>query len=372
MNTAHLNPKARDNSTFFFMNVLRAYASVMVVLFHANSIAQSINSVGADTHFVSPLWWHSVIDLFFVMSGFLMVHMSRKLYGSWAGAAKFATKRLVRTPPLYWLYTLVTASIFLILADSTRIGVITLDRILASLFFFPIPGGPIILLGWTLNLEVFFYTLFGLTLRLAFPRGAFVCCAILASLVAVGLTFNIDVYALRIWTDPILLDFIWGITLAVLFHSGVRLSRAARSVLLLASITILAVVTVTHFDRVLAPFNLLRPLIFGASAALLVAAATLRERDGDFGFVGNFITEMSNAAYTVYLSHVISLKAVEVAYRHLGLADRFGPTLFIVVAVPVAVGLGYLAYLAVEKPLDTYLRGKVFGDKRLVAAPAIQ
>jgi exopolysaccharide production protein ExoZ len=371
MNTAHSSAGARDSSTFFFMNVLRAYASVMVVLFHANSIAQSINPVGADTHFASPLWWHSVIDLFFVMSGFLMVHMSRKLYGSWAGAAKFATKRLVRTPPLYWLYTLVTAAIFLILADSTRIGVITLDRIVASLFFFPIPGGPIILLGWTLNLEVFFYTIFGLTVRLPFPTGAFACSAILVALVAIGLTFNIDIYALRIWTDPILLDFIWGIGLAVLFHSGVRLSQATRAALLVGSIAILAVVTLTHFDRLLAPFNLLRPIIFGGSAALLVAAATLRERDGEFGMAGNFITQLSNAAYTVYLSHIISLKAVEVVYRHLGLADRFGPSLFMIVAVPVAVGLGYVAYLLIEKPLDGYLRGKVFGSKRLVAAPTM-
>lgn len=370
MNSAQSITQKRGTSQFFFMNVLRAYASIMVVLFHANSIAQSIKSVGLDSHFESPLWWHSVIDLFFVMSGFLMVHMSRKLYGGWDGSATFAAKRLVRTPPLYWLYTLATAAIFLILADPTRVGNITLERVVASLFFFPVPGGPIILLGWTLNLEVFFYTIFGLTVRLPFPVGPLVCCAILAALAVIGLTVDISVYPLRIWTDPILLDFIWGMLIAILFHRGVRLSQLARLALLTATVTILSIVTMTHFTALLEPFNLIRPAVFGASAAFLAAAATLRDEDGNFGVFGRLITELSNAAYTTYLSHVISLKAVEVVYKQLGLASHFGPTLFIVVAVPSAVAIGYVLYLLIEKPLDALLRGKVLGKKAPIPAAA--
>jgi len=62
------------------------------------------------------LWWDLVapgsifgtfgVDLFFVISGFIMVYTSEPLFGQKTSAATFFVRRVVRIVPLYWMITL--------------------------------------------------------------------------------------------------------------------------------------------------------------------------------------------------------------------------------------------------------------------------
>jgi exopolysaccharide production protein ExoZ len=88
------------------LDLLRAVAALMILIFHAHLIAENhTKALGMPPLYGTPNWWNSCIEMFFVMSGFLMVHMSRRLYGKKDGPKEFAWRRLTRTPPLYYVYT---------------------------------------------------------------------------------------------------------------------------------------------------------------------------------------------------------------------------------------------------------------------------
>jgi exopolysaccharide production protein ExoZ len=77
--------------------VLRAVATLGVVAWH---LASELNSAGntVTEFFVGQ----AGVDLFFVISGFVMVYASTPLFGTPGGSILFLTRRLIRILPLYW------------------------------------------------------------------------------------------------------------------------------------------------------------------------------------------------------------------------------------------------------------------------------
>jgi len=125
---------------------LRAFAALSVVIYHTNFYFRGM----IRTEFGG-------IAIFFVISGFIMTYISRR------DSSHFFLKRCIRIVPVYFLLTL---AIFLIFKGYT------LDALLKSLLFIPYinSGGdwhPIIRVGWTLNLEMYFYILYSAALLIS-------------------------------------------------------------------------------------------------------------------------------------------------------------------------------------------------------------
>jgi len=106
------------------------------------------------------------VDLFFVISGFIIVYASEPLFGK-ANAAEFLRRRTLRIVPLYWLALTMRLAL---LAVAARAGMKAFPdgaMIAASYFFIPYDCQgfgpdypfPILDLGWSLNYEIFFYLL---------------------------------------------------------------------------------------------------------------------------------------------------------------------------------------------------------------------
>ena len=104
------------------------------------------------------------VDLFFIISGFVMVYSSEPLFGSSRGAIYFFCHRIIRIVPLYWIVT----ALALILATMHGFGgMYPLHMIVGSFLFIPMlrPEGvmqPLVAQGWTLNYEMFFYVIFAM------------------------------------------------------------------------------------------------------------------------------------------------------------------------------------------------------------------
>jgi exopolysaccharide production protein ExoZ len=102
------------------------------------------------------------VDIFFVLSGFLMFYTVRH---SNTSATQFWLSRLLRIAPPYWFATLLTVALRELFPLQFGYTDWTPRTLLASLFFIPTdnPTGrgifPVLPAGWTLNLEVFFYGL---------------------------------------------------------------------------------------------------------------------------------------------------------------------------------------------------------------------
>ncbi len=335
--------------TFAGLDVLRVLAALMILVYHAHSIATK-NALRQDTTiFAEPTWWYACVDLFFVMSGFLMVHMGRSLYGSPRGALVFASRRLVRTPPLYWLYTLVFALAWTLFPHLPGATSIDLARLLESLFFVPTGSPPVIRVAWTLYLEVFFYSVFCLSLLLPFDRGPWVAMAVLGALTLIGLVPGVATSRFGLWTDPLMLDFCLGMGVALLYFQGATLHASGRAVVLMIALVALAALP----D--LGTRNFLRVPTFGLSAACVVALATWGDGNGLPKQWRQVTSAVGTTAYSLYLSHIVSLKIAEALFFRL-YSGRAACYAYLVFGCLFALVGGWVAYRCVERPLTRWLK----------------
>ena len=202
----HTTPMKRTN-VVLPIQYLRGIAALVVVWHHARGQLPGLslllpNEFGA----------HGV-DLFFVISGFIMVLTTT---GKEATPWQFFKRRLVRVAPLYWLVTTALVTLTVLAPNLLNTVKPTPGTTLMSLLFIPHlsignPGmvWPILVPGWTLNYEMFFYALFALSLFA--PHPLVLLLSILAALVAFGqASWAVADPILTTYTSPLLLEFAVG------------------------------------------------------------------------------------------------------------------------------------------------------------------
>lgn len=304
------------------------------------------------------------VDLFFLISGFIMVVTSEELSGR-----EFMRRRLIRIVPLYWLSTLVfiAAASVLPQRDGQDLSV---PAIATSFLFLPYarPDGtiqPLNPVGWTLNEEMLFYVLFAASLLL--PRRLRVAASVgaLGGIVLAGALLRPETTALRFWSSPIVLEFGLGMLVGALYRRGARLPRG--------SAVILSAVAIALYGWQIGqpePGEWWRLIAWGGPALLLLLAATLglsppSTRSPGNGhlpraarWMGRGLEALGDASYSLYLLHLPALLVL----RHL--AGRLDlpwdaaatPWLFATVATAFAIGVASASYRLVERPLTRSLR----------------
>jgi peptidoglycan/LPS O-acetylase OafA/YrhL len=195
------------------LQVLRAVAVTLVAWAH---IDQWINMVGGGVIYRSKsLTIDGVfgIDIFFVLSGFIMAAILLRsdtnpgIGASWA----FLKRRLIRIFPIYWLFAFIAACRML-----RSQGRISLTLIHSALLFPPITVklGMFLGLGWTLEFEMFFYYLISLLLLFTTRRTIPITILTLCSLVALGSAITPMDSIWTVFLNPMLLEFALGMVIA--------------------------------------------------------------------------------------------------------------------------------------------------------------
>ncbi|WP_375410571.1 acyltransferase family protein, partial [uncultured Methylobacterium sp.] len=285
------------------IQMLRALAALMVVIHHAE--AEGLLLAGHRGEGFRPgglLPWPAGVDVFFVISGFIIVRAARPLYGTPGGWRRFLAHRIARLVPLYWLASALYLGIVLmapgLLSNGGR-SPAEPGFVAASFLFWPMldPDGraqPLYSLGWTLQCEMAFYGLFALALASGLSRrGVFAFVAgSLGLLAALHLLVTDLPMPLAFWSAPIGLEFALGAAIGLAQAEGLRLSRLPRLSLALAGLSLLAVAP--------EPDALARPLVFGLPAMLLVAAAGLAPSDeGGDGWARRVLIGLGDASYAL-------------------------------------------------------------------------
>ncbi|MDP4003235.1 acyltransferase [Methylobacterium sp. NEAU K] len=354
------------------VQILRAAAALMVAWHHVRHEAGLLAERGAgpalDPGALLP-WWGGV-DLFFVISGFVIVHASGRLFGARGGRARFLAHRIARVVPLYWLVSLLYLALALarpdLLGDAAAL-VHDPDAILAGFLFWPAarPDGtvqPLYGLGWTLNYEAFFYGLFAFGLGLG-QRGAVAWLALaLTLLVTAGALAPGMPLPVRFWANPIVLEFVLGAGLALARREGFQPGLPYR--LGLAALGLLGLAVAA---RLLAGTGeadgFLRPLLIGVPAALLVAAALGPERNAAqvaaLPAPVRGLVILGDASYALYLVHPFALRLVREGLLRLGLASALHPWGGMVVMLAASVVAAVLVHRYVERPLTRTLRARL-------------
>ncbi len=102
-------PRGQTTPTLVSIQALRAVAALMVLVFH---LCQELTKLGADLPATTFIIGTAGVDLFFVISGFVMVYSSERLFGQPRASIQFLARRVVRIVPLYWIAT--TAMVLLL------------------------------------------------------------------------------------------------------------------------------------------------------------------------------------------------------------------------------------------------------------------
>jgi exopolysaccharide production protein ExoZ len=335
----------------FNVQVLRGVAAAIVIWVHAQTL------VSPDA--VPPVlrqFGYGGVDLFFVISGFIMVHTTRR---GTTGPLAFWRKRLVRIVPLYYFFTIMTVLVAVLLPRLLQSTEAHPDQVVRSLLFLPFektPGRiyPIYYLGWTLNFEMFFYAIFGALLLFAYRARTLALLVVLAALALGGRWIDNATsqgVALFFYTRPIVLDFALGVIIAHALSPGERNVRPAISwcLLGLGAVWMIFGGFVFRFGEsgVAPPMDTL--LRFGVPASLIVAGAVCLEQAGVR--IGTRFARMTgDASYSIYLSHYFFVGLVVAIAARLSLSA--GPQYVLAALTCVAaVLLGIAVYRLIERPL---------------------
>jgi exopolysaccharide production protein ExoZ len=308
--------------------------------------------------------WAAGVDIFFVISGFIIVYSSRKLAEAPGAAGVFLTRRVGRIVPLYWTAT----SLYLVLAIFMP-GVINSEVlepgfILASYLFIPLarPDGlvqPLYSLGWTLNYELYFYLAFAVILAWPLKRSVLALIAVMAATVALGRVIALPL-PLSFWTSPIVLEFAFGMALGLLKVEGLVLSRAWRVALAVGGLGLFVVWAHAAMPRVIA---------YGLPSALLVAAAALavEERAQSKTWFVRVGSALGDASYALYLVHPFVIRAGREALIRSGLGIIIGGWGYIVLVLAGAVVASLMIFRWYEGPITEWIRQRS-GMRRLRVA----
>ena len=206
----------------YSIQFLRGVAAILVVLTHSlfASFAYGNDNSYLMNYYDFGKFGAVGVDIFFVISGFIMAFVTR--FDN-VTLKKFVFDRVIRIVPLYWLFLTVMLCIFLLLPSAFKNNELLTWNVIASYLFLPsykFDGSiiPLLGFGWTLNYEVFYYFIFSFFLtvnrekRFIFVSLCFVVLSIL------GIIFEFKNPILFVYTNPILLEFCFGMFIFLLYE----------------------------------------------------------------------------------------------------------------------------------------------------------
>lgn len=349
------------------VQVLRAAAAMLVLAGHTQAEVSRAAAASGQAFERIPLPPGGFgVDLFFCISGFIMIVSSARLYASPFARRRFLLRRAIRLVPLYWLATL--CYVPLLMLGSHRYQGDLSQALLASLAFIPFPtygaeGAlvfPLYTLGWSLNYEVFFYLVFALFVVLPAARAVMAVCSTLVIIVAAGFALPTEATVLRFWSQPIILEFGLGVLAGWAWLRNLRLGGPAAALMAIGTLACVLIDPLGLAVKVAGQStqnDIVRVLGWGLPAALLLLAAVLFERSGRVDLRPlSPIAFLGDCSYSLYLIHPFALIFIGTAWNRLHLERSFGWELLGIALIAGAIGLAIVSYRYVERPVTKWLQ----------------
>ncbi len=347
------------------IQILRAVAALAVVFYHDGIESTAICvATGKPCVYDFTLGTFGV-PLFFMISGFIMVMTSWNSFAQTGAPTQFMRRRLIRIVPLYWLVTTIAVAGALVVPSMLNVPVDDPIYIAASYLFWPMARvngliRPIANLGWTLNLEIMFYAVFTLALFFNRKRGLALAVAFLTGATMLQLT---GIFAasgilastpLNFWADPIILNFILGMLVAALYKREFRVNVTEARLLIAISAVGLLIINNIHGTLDAIPENHIinRGVLTLAVAFMFIAGALGPQIDvtKPLWRAGLLI---GDASYSLYLVHPFFLRPISKFWSKI-IGSHLPVWTFSIVAIILAVAVGLVVYMFVERPLTNY------------------
>ena len=300
------------------VQVLRGLAALLVLWCHIKY------NMGRDfASFSKPLLATNFgaigVDIFFVISGFVISMTAAKMEGDWRA---FIVSRLARIVPLYYAASTLYAVLAFFLKKPVDPWTVVATYGFIPLLDGPNFTGPILVNGWTLCFEMWFYLCFAVLFRLGFERRAwlwlsvFFVCGIAANMAFMQ---SVYWYLPKFLFHPMTLEFCAG---CILYHLRNRIGKFAMYVM--GGFCLLFLLL--GYDKsylgvhwiIMNNVNegLHRAVVWGGFAACLVGLMTQIDLKYSWKWP-RFLLLLGEASYSIYLVPAVFMMVFEIVIAQL-------------------------------------------------------
>ncbi len=323
------------------IQALRAFAALNVVFYHIIGASISYDLPTSSFLFIKE-WGQNGVDIFFVISGFIMVFIQEKNRKS---SFEFIKNRVERIVPVYWLLTLAYLSLAFIIPSAFNSINIDNNKIIYSLLFIEdwmSKEMPLLYVGWTLEYEMLFYIVFGLSLFI--KNKLFSYLAMGVALVLLPLFTSLDL---------IILEFAFGMLCAFVF-----LRLKPNNGLLIASFGFLLLCSSIFFD-----YEIHRSIKWGIPAFFLVLGLLWMKQ-----IKNKLAIYLGNASYSIYLIQVFTIPSIyKLSSKYLTFLDGH---IIALMALIFSAVVGCLFYQIVEIRVTDFFKSRKSNSLLNNSAPA--
>ena len=324
------------------LQACRAFACLFIVLHHTDGIFRQAKYF-ASRPFGSLFGCELVaLNLLFALSGFIIVHAHRSDVGKPSRLAGYLYRRAHRIYPTYWIVLASMLAVYFLVPSFGDGSQRDVGVVLRSLFLWPQPSGdPVLVVSWTLCLEMLFY----------FAFGAFVIHPALGLLTFGSWAFVVWAkpfaqYPSNFLQNPYFIPIFAGMIACEAFHRGwIRRSRFVFA----SALATLAISQAANAFNSIDDFSIRLILLSIAGGLLLVSAANL-ERSGRLAIPSMF-AKLGDASYSIYLVHYPALSILCKLAKAIGLESRIPHSALFAALAISAVGIGWGFFHVVERPL---------------------
>ncbi|MCF6220206.1 MAG: acyltransferase [Robiginitomaculum sp.] len=323
---------------------LRGIAALLVVFSHLLVIE---GKYSPDQSLGSWMNFGQVgVDLFFVISGFIMVHVAMKMQRGGKSVMEFLFARFSRIYPLYWLVSAALLMVWLVRPDMVFSSFTTEPNIIKSFLLYPDTRDPLLAVGWTLIHEIGFYLIFALALLLK-PKWLLPFLLLWAVVIGLGQYMGANTHSplIALLFSPLTYEFLAGAFAGWVFHKWNAKFALPSLVLglLLWAATLFVLISAGHS---MIENHMGRAIHFALPASLTV-----------YGLAGiktnlpKWSQTLGDWSYALYLTHVLTLTLLG-RFWHIFAQDSLWdniPTLTIMTIASIVVA--GLTYKLAEKPM---------------------
>ncbi|WP_413479276.1 acyltransferase family protein [Serratia proteamaculans] len=344
-----------DSRKLDSVQLLRGLAALSVMLFHFRwNINLSYPNLG-DKLFG---WGAIGVDVFFIISGFVITLSAKKLTPGTAAFSLFLKHRAKRILPTYFIILLITFLLSGAMSTfhypekvSNFISAMTFSLTDANHAPFYVDDGGVYGVRWTLNYEMWFYMLTAVCLiskyRWVLLFSIFTLSLILIPMLA-GQSptldtsgYHFDHAYFNLMTNPIIWMFVVGVVCGLLYPYMKRLN-----VHLHIPILIIAITLVVYFV-VFTP-SLGHGLSMSGWYLSVLFIAVILNDDLIAKYTPRFFITLGEISFSLYLIHTLMNGGIGKRLEDIGVTD--GIPRFIWSCV-ISIGLAYLSYRFIEKPV---------------------
>ncbi|WP_393950395.1 acyltransferase family protein [Kluyvera intermedia] len=338
---------------FLSVQALRALAAVLVMCFHFREyLNHSFSGVG-DLLFLNG---DIGVDLFFLISGFIIYYITQNDNNGVESARVFFIKRFCRVFPTYCVITLLVAGSSIDSWIETAKSLVFIPLYTSQ----PAPwfGQAKLFVGWTLNYEFIFYTLFTLCMLFRKNKVVIFSSFIIAAVFIPALIHEKAISAynnygyptyLSTITNSLMLEFLIGIFTAYLvINKRISYSKKTSLVIIAASFILFVLVIISHSSR-------LGGIGYIISSFMLLFSLTNHESMYSIS-IPKPIIFTGKISFSLYLVHFRANSLIRKAVKF----HSYTPSYMGIVLFSCIVGLSFLlaviSYHLLEKKLSSKVK----------------